>query len=106
MAGEIAPRSHSPVDAVRREHTEKFGSGRCSEGAWGSHDIVLAAWAGVGSTTGRVYLKNVGSSLFSVGTFSLAQDGPGSDPQMAQIATDVFMSSTHLLNLCLDICGT
>jgi hypothetical protein len=47
-----------------------------------------------------------GSSLFSVGTFSLAQDGPGSHPQMTQIITDVFMSFTHLLNLCREICGT
>jgi hypothetical protein len=47
-----------------------------------------------------------GFSLLSVGTFLLAQDGPGSHPRMTQIATDVFMSSTHLLNLCLEICGS
>jgi hypothetical protein len=41
----------------------------------------------------------MGSSLFSVGIFSLIPEGPGSDPQMTQISTDVFMGSTHLLNL-------
>jgi hypothetical protein len=40
-----------------------------------------------------------GSSLFSMGTFPLAQEGPGGYPQMTQITTDIFMSSAHLLNL-------
>jgi hypothetical protein len=40
-----------------------------------------------------------GSSRFSVGTFSLARDGPGSHPQMTQIITDVFRGSTPLLGL-------
>ena len=51
-------------------------------------------------------VEKSGSSLFSVGTFSLAQDGPVSDPQMTQITTDFFLSSTHLLILCLEICGS
>jgi hypothetical protein len=44
-------------------------------------------------------LAKGGSSLFSAGIFCLSPDGPGSDPQMAQISTDVFMISTRLLNL-------
>ena len=39
------------------------------------------------------------SSLFSVGIFVLFEDEEDSHPQMAQITTAVFMSSTHLLNL-------
>jgi hypothetical protein len=45
------------------------------------------------------FLSNAGSSLFSVGTFSLAPEREGSDPQMAQIAADVFRVSTPLLVL-------
>jgi len=41
----------------------------------------------------------LGPSLFSVGIFSLTPEGPGSHPQMTQISTDVFLGSTHLLNL-------
>jgi len=34
-----------------------------------------------------------------LGMFYLSLVGPGSHPQMAQISTDVFIGSTHLLNL-------
>jgi hypothetical protein len=45
-------------------------------------------------------------AVLIVGTFSLAPDGPDSDPQMTQIGADAFRVSTPPRNLCLEIYGS
>ena len=89
MAGLAYPRQgHSPAP--------RAGFAKKSLWLFVGYRLLVRGFSRTGGSVpnGRTATQWGGSSLFSVGTFLLAQERAGRDPQMAQIFADVFTGST------------